>query len=191
MTKDINELIRRQRARELAAATLEKAAGPQACRSRGGTYLTTSFKKRDDLPVTASLRKMSDNVVRNLAELGLLEPVSLQMLSGLWWKVHVDAAEVGESSEYGARYVALFMSSKRLTGTGFEVVDGPFEAWANTDVARAILNESRGKYWDATISNRPLLPVTKETEPFSRPQRCLHVRSFACHAGCRCDCQGP
>lgn len=165
MTQDINELIRHQQARELASATLKKAAGPQR-HGGGGTYLTTSFKQRDDLPVTASLRKMSDNVVRNLAELGLHEPVSLQILPGRWWKVHVDAAEVGQVSEYGCCYVTLFMSSKRLTGMGFEVVDGPFEAWANTDVARAILKENQGKYWDARISNRPLLPVIKGTEPF-------------------------
>jgi hypothetical protein len=166
VTEDINELIRIQRARELAAATLEKAAGRQTRGGRGGTYLTTSFKERDDLPVTASLRKMSDNVVRNLAELGLHEPVSLQMLPGRWWKVHVDAAELGQVREYGCCYVTLFMSSQRLAGMGFEVVDGPYEAWANTDVARAILNENLGKYWDAGISNRPVLPSTKETEPY-------------------------
>ena len=99
------------------------------------------------------LRKMSDNVVRNLAEIGLHEPVSLQMLPGSWWKVHVDAAELNQVSEYGCGYVTLFMSSKRLAGMGFEVVDGPFQAWANTDVTRAILNENRGKYWDASFSN--------------------------------------
>lgn len=59
------------------------------------------------------------------------------------------------------------MSSKRLAGMGFVVVDGPFEAWANTDVARAILNENCGKYWDARISNRPLLPVIKRAEPYA------------------------
>ena len=116
--------------------------------------------------LTASRRKMSDNVVRNLAALGLHEPVSLQILPGRWWKVHVDAAEVGQVSEYGCCYVTLFMSSMRLAGMGFEVVDGPFEAWANTDVAKAILNENRGKYWDARISNRPLLHVIKVAEPF-------------------------
>lgn len=93
MSKDINELIRRQKARELAEAALEKAAGRRSY-GGGGTYLVTSFKPRDDLPRTASLRKMSDNVVRNLAELGLHEPVSLQRLPGRWWKAHVDAAEL-------------------------------------------------------------------------------------------------
>lgn len=166
MSKDTNELIRRQQARELAEATIEKAAGRRSYGS-GGTYLVTSFKPRDDLPGTASLRKMSDNVVRNLAELGLHEPVSLQRLPGRWWKAHADAAELNQASEYGGSYVTLFLSSARLAGLGFEVVDGPFEAWSSVDVSRAILNENPGKYWDATISNRPLLPVVEGAEPFA------------------------
>jgi len=166
VTKDIHELIRRYQARELAYATLEKAAGPGRHRG-GGTYLATSCKQRDDLPETASIRKMSDNVVHNLAEVGLHEPVSLRMLPGRWWKAHIDAAEVGKLQEYGCAYVTLFLSSERLAEIGFEVVDGPFEAWANMEVARAILNENAGKYWDARISNRPLLPVVKGDEPYS------------------------
>lgn len=166
MTKDINELIRIQQARELAAGTLEKAAGGLR-HGGGGTYLVASFKQRDDLPVTSSLRKMSDNVVRNLAQLGLHEPVSLRILAGKWWKAHVDAAELDQVSEYGCCYVTLFMSSERLAHTGFEVVDGPFEAWANIEVSRAILNENPGKYWDARFANRPLLPVIKGAESFA------------------------
>lgn len=166
MTKDIDDLIRRQQARELANATLEKAAGPRK-HDGGGTYLATSFKQRDDLPVLASIRKMSDKVVCNLAELGLHEPVSLRMLPGRWWKANVDAAEVGELREYGCGYVTLFLSSERLAEIGFEVVDGPFKAWANREVSQAILKGRPGKYWDATISNRPLLPVVDGAEPFA------------------------
>ena len=80
---------------------------------------------------------------------------------------NVDAAEVGELSEYGAGYVTLFMTSAGLAEIGFEVVDGPFEAWANADIARVILKGNRGKYWDARISNRPLLPVIKGAEPYA------------------------
>jgi len=157
MTKDINELIRRQQARILAESTLERAAGQQRLVG-GGTYLVTSFKQRDDLPITASLRKMSENVVSNLAQLGLHEPVSLRILPGRWWKAHVDAAEVDVVREYGCGYVTRILSSEQLSSMGFEVVDGPFKAWANMEVSRAILKESAGKYWDARISNRPLLP---------------------------------
>lgn len=166
MTKDINELIRRQQARELADATLEKAAGPRK-HDGGGTYLATSFKQRDDLPVLASIRKMSDKVVRNLAELGLHEPVSLRMLPGRWWKANVDAAEIGELREYGCAFVTLLLSSERLAEIGFEVVDGPFEAWANVEVATAMLKANKGKFWDACISNRPLLPVVKGADPYA------------------------
>jgi hypothetical protein len=81
--------------------------------------------------------------------------------------VNVDAAEVGQLSEYGCGYVTLFMSSERLARIGFEVVDGPFEAWANIDVATAILKENAGMFWDACISNRPLLPVVKSAELYS------------------------
>lgn len=166
MTKDIDDLIRRQQARELADATLEKAAGPRK-HDDAGTYLATSFKQRDDLPVLASIRKMSDKVVRNLAELGLHEPVSLRMLPGRWWKANVDAAEVGELREYGCGYVTLFLSSERLAEIGSEVVDGPFEAWANVEVATAMLKANKGKFWDACISNRPLLPVVKGAELYA------------------------
>lgn len=166
MTKDIDDLIRRQQARELADATLEKAAGPRK-HDGGGTYLATSFKQRDDLPVLASIRKMSDKVVRNLAELGLHEPVSLRMLPGHWWKANVDAAEVGELREYGCGYVTIFLSSERLAEIGFEVVDGPFEAWANVEVATAMLQANKGKFWDACISNRPLLPVVKGADLYA------------------------
>lgn len=166
MTKDVNELILRQRARELSDETLEKAAG-QRRQTEGGTYLVTSFKQRDDLPVLASLRKMSDNVVRNLAELGLREPVSLRMLPERWWKANVDAAELGEVSEYGCGYVTLFLSSEDLARIGSEVVDGPFAPWATPDVSRAILKQNPGEYWDATISNRPLLPVIDGADPYA------------------------
>lgn len=166
MTKDVSELILRQRARELADETLEKAAG-QRRQTEGGTYLVTSFKQRDDLPVLASLRKMTDNVVRNLVEIGLHEPVSLRMLPGRWWKAHVDAAELGEVSEYGCGYATLFLSSEDLARIGIEVVDGPFAPWATPDVSRAILKQNPGKYWDATISNRPLLPVIDGADSFA------------------------
>ena len=99
--------------------------------------------------------------------MGLHEPVSLQTLPNRWWKVNVDAAEVGQLSEYGCAYVALFMSSDRLARIGSEVVDGPFEAWANIDVAEAILKESAGKFWDATISNRPMLPVVEGDDGYA------------------------
>ena len=164
MTKDIKELMRRQQARVLAEETLKKAAGPSS-HTGGGTYLATSFKQRDDLPVGASMRKMSENVVRNLAALGLHEPISLQRLQGRWWKVYVDAAALDQVREYGCCYVTLYMSSTRLAYQGFEVVDGPFEAWANPEVSRAMLNENEGKYWDATVPNRPLLPVVDGDEP--------------------------
>ena len=164
MTKDIKELMRRQQARVLAEETLKKAAGPSS-HAGGGTYLATSFRQRDDLPVGASMRKMSENVVRNLAALGLHEPISLQRLQGRWWKVYVDAAALDQVREYGCCYVTLYMSSKRLAYLGFEVVDGPFEAWANPEVSRAMLNENAGKYWDATISNWPSLPIVDGAEP--------------------------
>jgi len=165
VTEDINELMRRQQARELAHMTLKKVSGTSE--HQRTTYLVTSHKQRDDLPEGAWTRKMSDNVVCNLAKLGLQEPISLRMLPDRWWKVRVDGAEMGQVSEYGCCFVTLFMSSARLEKIGFEVVDGPFEYWANKEVSQATFSETPGKYWDATISNRPLLPVVHGADQFS------------------------
>ncbi len=164
MSKSRIELIRenelQQESIRLASESIDKASAPIASNvAQRHVYLATSFKQRNDLPVAASIRKMSDKVVRNLAELGLHEPVSLRMLPGRWWKANVDAAEIGELREYGCGYVTLFLSSERLAEIGFEVVDGPFDDWANIDVATAMLKENKGKFWDACISNRPLLQV--------------------------------
>lgn len=165
---NINDYLARQEANREAEGALRKAAGPSHRPvDQVPVVLATSFKQRDDLPVLASIRKMSEQVVRNLAKIGLHEPVSLQMLPNRWWKVNVDAAEVGQLSEYGCAYVTLFMSSDRLARIGSEVVDGPFEAWANIDVAEAILMENAGKFWDATISNRPMLPVVEGDDGYA------------------------
>jgi hypothetical protein len=169
MSKSRIELLReyelQQEAIRLANEALDRASAPISSNvAQRHAYLATSFRQRDDLPALASIRKISDKVARNLAELGLHEPVSLQMLPRRWWKVNVDAAEVGKLSEYGCGYVTLFLSSERLAEIGFEVVDGPFEAWANVEIATAMLKESKGKFWDACISNRPLLPVVNDGE---------------------------
>jgi len=165
----LDDYLARQEANRQAEDVIRKTTGTghdQPDR-RAPVVLATSFKQRDDVPALTSIRRMSDKVVRNLAERGLHEPVSLSVLPGLWWEVNVDAAEVGKCSEYGCGYVTLFMSTETLTRIGFEVADGPFAAWANVDVARAMLTENPGKYWDATISNRPLLPVIEGAEPYA------------------------
>lgn len=172
MSKSRIELIReyelQQEAIRLASEALDKASAPIASNvARQNVYLATSFELRNDLPVTASIRKMSDKVMRNLAELGLHDPVPLRMLPGRWWKTNVDAAEIGELREYGCGYVTLFLSSERLAEIGFEVVDGPFDAWTNVEVATAMLKVSKGKFWDACISNHSLLPVVKGAEPYA------------------------
>jgi hypothetical protein len=172
MSKSRSEQIReyelKQESMRIASEALDKASAPEASNVvQRHVYLATSFQQRSDLPVTASIRKMSDKVVRNLADLGLHEPVSLRMLPGRWWKANVDAAEIGELREYGCGFVTLMLSSERLAEIGFEVIDGPFEAWANIEVTTAILKESKGKFWDACISNRPLLPVVDGAELYA------------------------
>lgn len=166
MDERIDNLIKQYKAGQLTAETLHAAAGEQVNR-RAGTYLTSSFERRADLPVTASLRRMSSAVACKLAEQGMREPVSLQRLPNRWWKVHVDAAEVGKVSEYGCAFVTLLLPTESLAEMGFEVVDGPFRDWENTDVSRAILNANPGKFWDAIISNFPLLPVGNRAELFA------------------------
>lgn len=117
----------------------------------GGTYLVSDFRRRDDLPATASLRRMSNAVAKKLAELGFRDPVSLQSVPNRWWKVKIDAAEVGLVSEYGCAMVTRMLSTDELRKTGFEVEDGPFRAWGNDDVSRAILTQHPNRFWDARI----------------------------------------
>jgi hypothetical protein len=172
MSKSRIELLRdyerQQESIRLTNEAIDRASAPIASNMvQRHAYLATSFRQRDDLPALASIRKMSDKVVRNLAELGLHEPVSLRMLPGRWWKVNVDAAEIGQLREYGCGYVTLFLSSERLAEIGFEVIDGPFEAWANVEVATAMLKVCEGKFWDACISNGPLLPVVNGGELYA------------------------
>jgi len=119
--------------------------------AEGGTYLVSDFRQRDDLPTTASLRRMSNTVAKKLAELGFRDPVSLQSVPNRWWKVKIDAAEVGLVSEYGCAMVTRMLSTDKLRETGFEVEDGPFHAWENDEVSRAILNQHPGRFWDARI----------------------------------------
>lgn len=166
---DLKKLLAQQEANRLADEAIARASGRRMGSQPASwpTFLVTSFAKRSDVPVSASLRRMTPNVVAALAAKGLIEPISLTRLPKLWWKVHIDAAEAGEFREYGCFYVTQYMSSERLAKTGFEVVDGPFEPWANVEVAGAILGENPGKYWDARISNRPLLPLSDGSEPYA------------------------
>jgi hypothetical protein len=150
MDKRLQELMRAQQAREGADHLIRQVSGNDG-NMPGGTYLVSSFRKRDDLPVTASLRKMSSTVACRLVEMGLLEPVSLNALPNRWWTVHVDAAEEGLCSEFGGAFVRRTLSSTELARCGFEVIDGPFKAWETPDVSRAVLLQHPGKFWDARI----------------------------------------
>lgn len=164
---DLEKYLAIQRAKEIADKTITQAAERTGAQwPAPPTCLVSSFAKRSDVPYGTQLVRMAPNVEAALAGKGLYEPISLSRLPGYWWKANADAAEVGQFSEYGCRFVTLFLSSERLATTGYEVVDGPFEPWANVDVARAMLSEKHGKYWDANISNRPLLPVVEGTEPY-------------------------
>ncbi|WP_374356430.1 hypothetical protein [Limnohabitans sp.] len=141
------ELLRTQQARQQAEVAIRELAKIV----QGGAYLVSDFRRRDDLPATASLRRMSNTVAKKLAALGLREPVSLQSVPNRWWKVKIDAAEVGLVSEYGCAMVTRMLSTDALRETGFEVEDGPFRAWENDEVSRAILNKHPGGFWDARI----------------------------------------
>lgn len=166
---DLKKYLAMQEANRLADEAITQASESRSSSQPAPrpTCLVASFAKRSDVPENALLVRMAPKVIDALAAIGLYEPVSLNVLPGLWWKVNVDAAEVGQLSDYGCAFVTLFMSSERLKTIGFEVVDGPFEPWANVDVSRAILKENPEKYWDATISNRPLLPVVEGAESFA------------------------
>lgn len=126
--EEMKRLLAIHRAKESMKAVIEKAAGPCAGPHESLTYLATSIKVRDGLPATACIRKMSDTVAKNLAALGLHEPVSLRLLPGKWWKAHVDAADVGLAMEYGCGYVVRYLRTESLDAQGVvEVAEGPFD----------------------------------------------------------------
>ncbi len=158
MDKQRQEQWRAQQASYEVNKVIRDIAGlsPNA---EGGTYLVSDFSRRDDLPVTASLRRMSNNVAKKLAEMGLKQPISLQLVQNRWWKVAVDAAEVGLVSEYGNACVIRILSTNVLMQQGFEVQDGPFIAWENQEVSKAILNSYPGRFWDART-----IQVQKQTD---------------------------
>lgn len=133
MNKRIDSLRKLGQVSQLATEAVKSAAGGRF-ELHGGTYLTSSFAPRGDLPNTAKLRKMSNAVACRLAELGFREPISLRQLPDYWWKVKIDAAELGLSSEYGCAYVTRMLSSRRLAEIGFEVIDGPFQSLGNGSV---------------------------------------------------------
>ena len=150
MSDSQQERLRAQQARRQAEESIRDLAN-LAHSAAGGTYLVSDFRRRDDLPATACLRRMSNTVAKKLAELGLREPVSLRSMPGRWWKVRIDAAEVGLVSDYGCAMVTRMLSTAQLMEIGFEVEDGPFKAWENGEVSRAILQQHPNKYWDARI----------------------------------------
>jgi hypothetical protein len=94
-------------------------------------YLVTHFGKRADIPEGAVLTKMLPEVVRNLAALGLHEPVCLQSLSGKWWLAHVDAAYDDSRMESGCGMFTRVVSTEGLVrgydGYYCEVAAGPFD----------------------------------------------------------------
>lgn len=166
MDKRLNELMLKKQARVSAENAIKQASGHSGNAS-GGTYLVNDFRRRDDLPETASLRRMSNTVAFRLAELGFRVPISLQALPNFWWKVKLDAAEVGLVSEYGGCFVTRTLSTASLMDMGFEVTDGPYSAWENEDVSRVILREFPGMFWDARIYKSAVVP-----EQEGRDQHC-------------------
>lgn len=94
-------------------------------------YLVTHFGKRSDLPEGAVLCKMLPEVVRNLAALGLHEPISLKGFSGKWWRAHIDAAYDDSRMESGCGMFTRVVSTENLVrgydGYYCEVAAGPFD----------------------------------------------------------------
>lgn len=158
MDKRLSDLMLQKQARIFAENVITQASGHKGNASVG-TYLVNDFGRRYDLPETALLRRMSSAVARRLAERGLREPISLNVLPNFWWKVNLDAAEVGLVSEYGCGFVNRMLSTASLMKKGFEVTDGPFAAWENADVSRAILNDFPGMFWDAKILQSADVPA--------------------------------
>lgn len=167
MDKRLHDLMLQKQARVSAENAITQVSGRKG-NTFVGTYLVNDFGRRYDLPETALLRRMSSAVARRLAERGLREPISLEALPNFWWKVNLDAVEVGLVSKYGCGFVSRMLSTASLMKKGFEVTDGPFSAWENADVSRAILNDFPGMFWDARIFKSAVVPVQGgRDQPFS------------------------
>ena len=74
---------------------------------------------------------MLPEVVKNLAALGLYEPVSLRNLAGKWWHARVDAAYDNPDMELGCGMFKKVASTEyllhRYRGYYCEVFAGPFD----------------------------------------------------------------
>lgn len=168
---DRSEYEARQAAAVDADDAIAQAAGVTAAKDvERPVCLVTSFAERADLPSGALLCRMSAEVAVRLAGMGLHEPVSLRGLPGRWWVVDVDAAAENPNFEPGGCAVRKVVTTEdiqhRYSAYYCQAIEGPYEPWANIKVAKAILDREHGKYWDACISNRPMLPVV-EGESFS------------------------
>lgn len=150
MDKRLQGLLASQQAKQDAEEAIRGISGLSTNTQRG-TFLVSNFGPRDDLPASASQRRMTTVVAKNLAEMGFREPVSLRSFPDRWWKVNIDAAEVGLWSEYGAAKVTRILSTAQFMDLGYEVVDGPFRPWDNDEVSKAILERNLGKFWDARV----------------------------------------
>jgi hypothetical protein len=136
MSKSPTDLIReyqlRQESDRLTQATITKTAGPQSDqRGEHLGYLVTYFGHRSDVPERAVLCKMQPKVVRNLAAMGLHEPVSLRSLSGQWWLAFVDMAFDDPRLESGCGMTTKVASMEDLltlySPYYCEVTAGPFD----------------------------------------------------------------
>jgi len=174
MDERLKALMQAQQARREAEQVIAAASGrtgqtgrsPHPAEPHRRAYLVSSFETRTDLPATASLRRMTREVACRLAEMGWLEPVSLQAMPPSWWTVKIDAAEVGEWSEYGCAFVTRTLSSSQLADIGFEVVGGPFRDWETDEVSRCILTSHPGKFWDARSYTFPPAEAGQMPLPF-------------------------
>jgi hypothetical protein len=136
MSRSPADLIRdfqlRQESEQLSREVIAQAAGPrngQVQTSLG--YLVSQFGRRSDLPEGALLCKMLPEVIRNLAALGLQEPVSLNGLRGKWWLAHVDRAFDDPRMDTGCAMVKKVATTEDLLylygGYYCEVNAGPFD----------------------------------------------------------------
>ncbi len=128
----IRELQLREESERLSLEAISKAAGPKrGLKNDCLGYLVTYFGRRTDLPEVAALIKMLPKVERNLAAMGLKEPVSLQGLPGKWWLAHIDMAVDEFQMETGCGMVTKVASTEDLligyTDYYCEVASGPFD----------------------------------------------------------------
>lgn len=135
---DLERYMAQREATLLADELIAKATQSEQRKSQNvSVCLVTHFGKRPELPDGTWLIKMSPEVVKQLGDVGLHEPISLRLLPNKWWVANVDVAAVNPIFEPGGGTYRVVATTVELIscygGYYCEVMRGPFDSRGEVD----------------------------------------------------------